>query len=341
MNNVTSSVSNKIANMSFICACMVVAIHLSYDQSLCGGLLFEALFRGFPRAAVPFFFIASGFFLFGKLAENKDEGGYLLEVKKRVRSLLLPYLLWSVVWFVFLVILIVVCNYRKGDGLWATGPKGWENLQWLGLDFSSPPALGPLWYIRTLMIFVLISPVLMRIVIRIGRAFLVCLYLLTLLYAYNGFGLELGILEWTFPVYSLFYFSLGGFLQCRQSLNMHVKAKYAIAIAVVLFCVMVIIDKRGYMGGDVIRHIFMPIFLYGVWRRIPQVRWHRSIVTSAFAIYCIHPFVIKIWACSIGPANSMMATICEFLTAVLVPMGVIAFLRQRFPIVTSLLLGGR
>ena len=80
MSDVPIVVSNKIANMAFVCACMVVAIHLRFDRSLCNGVLHECLFNGFTRAAVPFFFVVSGWLLYGKLNSyngNMQGGGVL------------------------------------------------------------------------------------------------------------------------------------------------------------------------------------------------------------------------------------------------------------------------
>ena len=66
--------------MSFVCMCMVVAIHLNYDRNLWDGFMFECLFNGFTRAAVPFFFIVSGYLLSEKFATYG--GGYVVERKK-------------------------------------------------------------------------------------------------------------------------------------------------------------------------------------------------------------------------------------------------------------------
>lgn len=76
MTRITDSISAKFANMSFVCACLVAMMHLQYDRSMCGGWVFQMLFHGLPRAAVPFFFLASGFFLSGKLA-NGTGGMYV------------------------------------------------------------------------------------------------------------------------------------------------------------------------------------------------------------------------------------------------------------------------
>lgn len=116
-----------------------------------------ALGRGICRVAVPCFFLISGYLFFSKLEDQWDTRIWLDKLKKRVRTLLIPYLLWN------LIAALAIWGYHwlfarmhgetypalfdsiiQAQGLWdASG----------GLPFD-----GPLWFIRYLMIFVLAAP---------------------------------------------------------------------------------------------------------------------------------------------------------------------------------------
>lgn len=118
--------------------------------------------QGVCRAAVPVFFLISGYLFFTNLQEWNS---VILKskIKKRVFSLLFPYLLWNVIAFVayYLVqcfkahglIAIFDCFLEKG-GLRIF----WDSHSgWMPFDF-------PLWYIRDLIAVVIISPVIWAIV---------------------------------------------------------------------------------------------------------------------------------------------------------------------------------
>ena len=100
---ITRETSRRLAVMGFLCACMIVLIHCTTRPSLDPNQwqwwvvnLFGA--DGFCRIAVPYFFVASGFFLVGKIHEG---GWYFTAVKKRIRTLLIPFVVWAFIGIAF------------------------------------------------------------------------------------------------------------------------------------------------------------------------------------------------------------------------------------------------
>ena len=94
-------ISPRIANASVLAAGMVVGIHTA-GREICafenGCTMWWWLALGMYgvfQVAVPFFFTCSGYFLAGHMNEK---GWYGHECNKRVWSLLIPYLLWSVLY---------------------------------------------------------------------------------------------------------------------------------------------------------------------------------------------------------------------------------------------------
>ena len=66
--DVSKETSAKFANMGFVCACLVVLIHLGVDGKPGGAAWWtHQMFThvGMTRIAVPFFFFASGYWLAG------------------------------------------------------------------------------------------------------------------------------------------------------------------------------------------------------------------------------------------------------------------------------------
>lgn len=128
------------------------------------------------RIAVPMFFCFSGFLFFkdiGLIAFDKNI--YINKLKRRVKTLLVPYLLWNT-----LQILLTVSMILKGCFLGAKsfadilnyfGDKGylemfWNCNTWPGevnafgeLLQNTGPILLPFWYIRDLIVMCLLAPV--------------------------------------------------------------------------------------------------------------------------------------------------------------------------------------
>ena len=106
---ISQEISQKIKNMSLLCALLVVSIHVSWPQEplSAGWFLSIAIKEGYARIAVPFFFVVSGFLLAGHFDEEK---WWHHEVGKRVRTLVVPFLIWSLVALVTSVPLSIIAD---------------------------------------------------------------------------------------------------------------------------------------------------------------------------------------------------------------------------------------
>ena len=117
--------------------------------------------EGICRLAVPCFFLLSGFLFFNGLRTwSWPEWGRKL--KNRVRTLLVPYLLWNVI---ALIALWIYYNVQAGpvslyqQFLNAGGVRMfWSVSGALPVGSQAFPVDGPLWFIRDLMLFVLLTP---------------------------------------------------------------------------------------------------------------------------------------------------------------------------------------
>ena len=171
------ALSAKVSNMGVLCMGFVVAIHVA-GRELSGfapGSLmwwWEALGHyGLFLVAVPFFFICSGYFLAGHVSES---GWWFRECRKRIKSLFVPYVCWCLIFAMLGVGMYMVSNAVNGRPLIESGRFGWRF--WAGVfgvhPFSSP-RLFPLWYVRALLMFVALSPLLVRYLLKFegGGAF--------------------------------------------------------------------------------------------------------------------------------------------------------------------------
>lgn len=157
--------SEKVTLLSIVAAMMVVAIHVGGNVAAHGSLVWwweQIGHYGLFLAAVPFFFICSGFFL-GRHCD--EDGWWWRECLKRMRTLLVPYLIWSAVFAALGISAAVAANLIHGRDLLLHCPCGWR--YWtrvIGVYPFNYPCLVSLWYIRSLLIFVVLSPLLVRLV---------------------------------------------------------------------------------------------------------------------------------------------------------------------------------
>ncbi len=154
--------------------------------------MFEYFFsNGLFSFAVPMFFIFSGFLFFLKYQNTRF--CYLSKLKKRGYTLLIPYVLWSVISGAAILILNQFDNFKNL-------PFFKEN----AVDISrcyiyliKPPAFQ-LWFFRQLMLLAVLSP-LIYILIKYTKAFILIPF--GILWAFN--------LSYIIDTSGLFFFSIG------------------------------------------------------------------------------------------------------------------------------------
>ena len=173
--------SNKIANAGVMAVSFVVAIHVagrSYDTR--GVMWFWEHFvhYGICLIAVPAFFTISGYFL---ARHANEDGWWWKECHKRIQTLFVPYLSCAIMYALLVLIASLSTNVQQGRAL---GIERFGLMYWLKAIGCLPyawPQLVPLWYLRALMLFVVISPLVVWYVRRFKVAGLAILWSLSLL----------------------------------------------------------------------------------------------------------------------------------------------------------------
>ena len=110
--NISTRFSRKVTIVSFILSIGVMYIHAKnlayYDFGDALGtpiyVLNQIFSETFGRVAVPFFFLQSGYWLFRYDIYEKNSGNLKRKLKKKVKSLVIPYLLWNTLGLLYYVI---------------------------------------------------------------------------------------------------------------------------------------------------------------------------------------------------------------------------------------------
>ena len=153
--------SHKIHVIYLILIMMVLYFHGYYNEAeiypFAQALQVVGSGNGLWCVANTMFFLLSGMLFFNGIESVK---GCFLKMKKRVRSLLVPYVIWNVIfifWYIALQNLPGIDSFINSDIVGSLTKNGLLDalrvLYW-------EPANFPLWFVRDLMIMVVLSPVL-------------------------------------------------------------------------------------------------------------------------------------------------------------------------------------
>ena len=234
--NLTELQSKTIDYIRFPLAVLVVFIHSSQTEvsmqsidysSLTGGDVYNILTIIFSKTialiAVPLFFTISGFLFFLSIKQwSKHE--YFKKLKNRIKTLLVPYLVWNAI-----VLLLALCRaiyvyYTTGEvnhlleqlsSVWGWIKPFWNQAYFgpatnaIGQEFYiTYPYNGPFWFIRDLIGMCLVSPLIYLIAryAKIWGLIILAAALYTNIWLHvPGFGIE-----------AFFYFTLGAYLSIHK-----------------------------------------------------------------------------------------------------------------------------
>lgn len=189
---ITELTSRTIDVLRFPLAFMVVILHVPYLFPLpfsFGVKVFWNVFnQNLARLAVPAFFLISGYLFFLKI-QDYNISVYFAVLRRKCKTLLLPYLIFCAISFFCKFLLVkdttLLEFYKSLGGVRLFIDCGYiytEN--WRGLsDWAGAfPINGALWYMRDLIIMVVLSPVVWTLLKRSNSY---CIVVLTLIYIVN------------------------------------------------------------------------------------------------------------------------------------------------------------
>ena len=255
--------------------------------------------------AVPAFFVISGYLFFINLEKwNRKVWG--VKIKKRVRTLLVPFLIWIVIDFAAKFVCGILKSEIDGFSLAALGEffaqLGGLRIFWdrpiqeyvssifaYSVDISKPIDV-PMWYVRDLLVMVLLSPIVWK-TLKFARIYaLVVLCLIYILFI--GFPFVL-----VTPT-ALFFFSLGAYFSvygqsCIERFGKFRVLSYLLSLALFVLTSFV----RDSLMGDIMLRLFVIVSVVAVFNLVSDLydRGLRPVgvlTDSSFFIYASHAVLI-------------------------------------------------
>ena len=343
--------SGNLRALAFVCTLLVVPIHCWSEAKWFAGTEIASTFEvvvkllfscSISRIAVPFFFVLTGFFL--ALNFKPTIKWYVQTLKKRTFSICLPFVIWN-------ALNVVLCFAFGKDGY---GEMGIARLsaKVFGWNLYERIGCSQFWYLQTVLIWVLISPVAILLLRRIMIAVTVILFLAW------GWAVNLMQFPRALAIGNFLWLSIGtvaAFSVCMNESTKYTKYMKEKWVKVVVSLVLGVAvvgrivaglyrDKLLYDIFDKGLIVFGLLTLFfnadGLARLLGRLR---SVWGLSFFIYAIHSMAISVVVIVISRFEmpSFVGYSMKLVAGVVGSIAIGYLLRHCFPRCFAVLVGGR
>ena len=274
------------------------------------------------RIGVPLFYIISGYLFFQKYDNSLK--CYKNKLKKRVFSLLIPYLLWNII--AYLVYAFITHTMQPEDfvqSFWVVNSKPGHS-----------PADGPLWFVRTLMMLSIISPVMYCLNKNKYTAFISLILLLLWLIGCPGFN------KGTIIGFTLF--NAGAWLAIRNY-DSYIKepTRRIFILSLFLYLTIAFLDLQ-FKGISWLHNIgiLIGILVFFTLPKIAVPNFFVSLGGASFFLYCMHEPVL-VCLQSIDVLHNRGGYLLAIVITVSLCTTIFYLLKRLFPKVCGILAGNR
>ncbi|MBR5061767.1 MAG: acyltransferase family protein [Prevotella sp.] len=289
-----------------------------------------------------FFFIA-GFYFFKEC--RFDRALYATKLRKRCKSLLIPYLLWNGMTFVAVCLCQILTGFmpllRKSimDFHWYDYLLVfWDKQLVTGIpsDFHGP-LMMQFWFVQCLMVSVLLSPLLWLGVKRLGWLFVVLLGVLLVIYPYREYaGIKMD---------AFFFFVMGAYFRLHKRLWGVLAHPWMLALCwIALWFAMQFVPELSILYCTT--YVLLVLSVACVWK--DKCTTILNLQSTSFFIFAFHAFISQaffdVYAKLSIHWNDPLAFFVFFATVatnVCICLLVYGIMKKSMPKFLAILIGGR
>lgn len=292
--------SEKITLIQYICSIIIVILHSNnlngYNFINNGerGIKFVYNLERFisiaGHLAVPTFFVISAYLFFRNFQISK----YFAVIKRKIKTLFIPYLIWNTIGFIFFAILTHSSFINKSINK--------EPLSLIPIDIVISIINSentPLWYVKYLMIFFVISPIIYIILKNkiIGFVAILIMILNYYIHAYTYYSFLTWIPIFMIGAYLGINFPKYIFNNSKNNAKSIRKKKIVDLFIFIIFVILWIISFKSNEDRRVLYtlRLISPFFM---WNIFDYIKWTSPLkwwVRISFFLYCTHFYVVSIF----------------------------------------------
>ena len=270
-----------------------LAVNQYIENQTWENALWKVVFHSAQLVTLPALFLISGFLLMKSfsMATFRDK------LIRRVKRLFVPFVTWNISLVLFYLVSAHVVP-RLATRVASFHLDTWAGILDKTLSFIQPPLDLPLWYLRALLIYTLISPIIWYgLKICKGIFVYVALAIWFVVFTYLGWGDHL---VHSYPFYSLLCFVVGAHISLSQkspfdllkSKGVRIGAGVVALIGIVVGCIHFHIwDCFHSNYRDLAFTLATPclfIIAFYLWEKVANVRCFKFLTESSFFLYAGH-----------------------------------------------------
>ncbi len=352
MNILTKEQSRTLTILKGIAIILVIMIHsdirgyLGVAKYSTIDIYYETINRIIVYNAVPLFYFISGFLFFLK------EESILIKWKKRLKTIVLPYIIWCFIGFLipfFFQVILGLDNLYQGGEL--KHIHDFEQIDYLRAFWdlrSGNPILSTLWFLRNLIILIAVSPIIYLLSVKSKYIFPISILILYIFdpipHPYVTWG-------------DIFYFSIGCWLSINyKNRGLEILEKMNVPTVVVCWIISLFGSIVAYRYGwnyIIVRNVFFLIdclFMYAVVNMLLSkynLNFLMKVSKASFFIYLFHEpwlgyfhgVIFKYWQPGGGSIYVLSWFSCAF--AVCYSYAIYKLLNKHFPRFLNFITGSR
>lgn len=288
-------------------------------------------------------------YLFFRNFETWSWALYFSKLKKRARSLLIPYIFWNAVVILgFYFVQLYLPNLFSGNNILIQDYTITDFLKafWMGVGDSGFPINYPFWFIRNLMVIIILSPIIWGL-IKYIKSYALGILCLCFILLQKGW--------YCFDTCSSFFFTAGAFLAYYKLniIQIFSKQKKYLLLAYIIFASVTLLlmnNPIGFYFKQISIIIGVPTVICFIADVIDRQKIHMPhfLSSSAFFIFAAHGLLIAFISKGLfyifRPSSQLALLICYFGQVILTVfplLGLYYILKRFFPRFTAIITGGR
>lgn len=318
---------------------------------------------------VPLFFLISGYLFFYKVADFNGNI-YGQKLKKRIRTLLIPYLLWNLIALLLKVVKMLPIFSSVFQNIndvefhftplrlfnsffyddWTNGLFVYPEI---GVTLESPiPVNGPMWYVRDLMVIMLFTPIIYWLIRKLRIWFIIGLGVILYYGSHHVFP---GMHYFNLVLDNVFFFSWGAYYSINKLdiVSEMRRFKYIPIIFIVLLVVSMFIHNTDYN-----RFVHLPTVVIGIMFSIglvscllesDKIHVNETLANSSFFVFALHSLILNeigktlfvMLGCNDSPLVLLFLYIAIPTVTIIICVALYKLLNRFMPTICALLTGGR